>query len=189
MSNVARFPGAPDASVRRVARLLAWTVTGRLPARLRERIAVREIGASGLFDADWYRAEYPDVVASKLDPVTHFVRHGAPEGRRPSPYFDTAFYLARNPDVATSGVNPFLHYLRSGAAEGRDPNPHFDGAAYLAAHPDVLLLGTNPLRHWLETAGVALVAPRAPVGSGVLLHGSFVRPPAVRLTDGAAADA
>lgn len=182
-------PGEPESLLRRVGRLLAWTVSGRLPARLRERIAVREIGAAGLFDADWYRSRYPDVASSKLDPVTHFVRHGAPEGRQPSPYFDTAFYLARHPDVAASGVNPLLHYVRSGAAEGRDPNPWFDGAGYLAAHPDLLVLGVNPLRHWIETTRASRVAPRASAQPGVVLQGAFVRPSAVRLADGASADA
>lgn len=181
--------GATDSGVRRIGRLLAWAATGRLPSRLRERIAVREIFASGLFDADWYRARHPDVAASKLDPVTHFVRHGAREGRSPSPYFDAAFYLARYPDVASSGLNPLVHYLRSGAAEGRDPNPHFDAAAYLCANPNVLLLGSNPLRHWLETAGVASSTAQVPGTSGVLLLGAFVRPSAVRLADGAPADA
>jgi hypothetical protein len=182
-------PGAPDPFLRRVSRVLAWTATGRLPARLRERIVVREIAASGLFDADWYRSEYPDIAGSKLDPATHFVRHGAAEGRRPSPYFDTRFYLDRYPDVAASGANPLMHYVRSGAAEGRDPNPHFDGAAYLAAHPDVILLGRNPLRHWLETRGVEVFAPTGSTSRGVLLQGAFVRPSAVRLADGAQADA
>ena len=182
-------PGVAESPLRRAGRVLAWAATGRLPARMRERVAVREIYASGLFDADWYRLQHPDVAASKLDPVTHFMRHGALECRQPSPYFDTAFYLARYPDVAASGMNPLLHYLRSGAAEGRDPNPDFDGVAYLAAYPDVLVLGMNPLRHWIETAHTSLAVPRAPGQPGVSLHGAYVRPSAVRLADGASADA
>ncbi|MBU3076994.1 sulfotransferase family protein [Sphingomonas quercus] len=54
--------------------------------------AAELIRNSGLFDADWYRAAYPDVAASGLDPATHYLRIGAAEGRNPSPLFDTGFY-------------------------------------------------------------------------------------------------
>lgn len=42
------------------------------------------IAASGLFDPQWYLKEYPDVAASGLDPVVHYVRFGEKEGRRPA---------------------------------------------------------------------------------------------------------
>lgn len=47
---------------------------------------------SGLFDADYYRARYPDVVESGLDPIDHYLRIGAARGYDPSPLFDTAYY-------------------------------------------------------------------------------------------------
>ena len=50
------------------------------------------IRASGLFDADWYLDRYPDVVAARMDPVEHYYRYGATEGRNPNALFDTSYY-------------------------------------------------------------------------------------------------
>jgi len=47
---------------------------------------------SGLFDADYYCARYPDVAASGLDPVDHYLQIGAAKGYDPSPLFDTGYY-------------------------------------------------------------------------------------------------
>ena len=48
------------------------------------------IRGSGIFDADWYRATYPDV--GDHDPADHYVRIGAPRGYNPNPLFDTGYY-------------------------------------------------------------------------------------------------
>jgi hypothetical protein len=50
------------------------------------------IRASNLFDAEYYRARYPDVAESGLDPVDHYLRIGAAKGYDPSPLFDTGYY-------------------------------------------------------------------------------------------------
>lgn len=76
----------------------------------------RIIEISRLFDADWYRASYPDVTEDALD---HYVTRGWQSGFSPSPDFDGPWYLANNPDVANAGINPLVHYLRYGATEGR----------------------------------------------------------------------
>ena len=79
--------------------------------------------ASLIFDADWYRHEYPDVAAVSIDPVEHYFDNGSREGRNPNRYFDTNWYASNNPDVAAAGLNPFMHYLLYGAREGRRPAP------------------------------------------------------------------
>jgi hypothetical protein len=59
---------------------------------------------SGLFDADYYRARYPDAAESGLDPVDHYLRIGAAKGYDPSPLFDTGYYarqMARRMGAAT----------------------------------------------------------------------------------------
>lgn len=81
--------------------------------------AYREIKGSGFFDADWYAASYPDVAASGIDPIVHFVLFGGYEGRDPSERFSSRQYLDTYPDVRRSGVNPLLHYLRWGRRELR----------------------------------------------------------------------
>ncbi len=47
------------------------------------------IRASGVFDAEWYRATYGDIAG---DPVDHYVRIGAALGHKPHPLFDTGYY-------------------------------------------------------------------------------------------------
>ena len=101
---------------------------------------------SGFFDPDWYLSRYPDIVASGLEPMHHFVHHGAAEGRDPNRFFDGAWYCAHYPDVASSGQHPLLHYLQSGAAELRNPHPRFDAAYYVDQHPEA---ATNPLLYHL----------------------------------------
>jgi hypothetical protein len=74
---------------------------------------------SKLFDAGWYLTKYQDVRNRKLDPVRHYLRYGANEGRDPGPAFSTKGYIARNPDVQAAGINPLVHYLVYGRKEGR----------------------------------------------------------------------
>ena len=103
-------------------RLLRY-LTGRYSAeRRRLRRHVAQITESGIFDTEWYLAQYPDVAEAGTDPVVHYLCFGASEGRDPSPLFDTDWYLTQYPDVARAGINPLVHYLCSGASEGRDPN-------------------------------------------------------------------
>jgi GT2 family glycosyltransferase len=77
----------------------------------------------GLFDADWYRARYPDVAAARIDPLTHFLSSGMAELRDPSPLFSMRYYLDENRDVAQAGLNPLAHYLAWGGKENRRPHP------------------------------------------------------------------
>ena len=71
------------------------------------------------FDEAWYLHRYSDVARRNMDPIKHYLRYGAAEGRDPGPAFSTRGYLERYPDVAASGLNPLVHYLRHGMQEGR----------------------------------------------------------------------
>jgi predicted nucleic acid-binding Zn-ribbon protein len=81
----------------------------------------RVIARSGLFDRRWYFENNPDVAVWRINPIHHYIEHGAAEGRNPNLSFDTCTYLSSNPDVGAAGVNPFAHYLLYGAAEKRQP--------------------------------------------------------------------
>lgn len=83
------------------------------------RQQVTMIRDSGLFDEAWYTERYPDVKNDGMDPVEHYLRHGAAEGRDPSPMFSTQTYLTFNPDVEDERMNPLLHYIQFGRAEKR----------------------------------------------------------------------
>jgi hypothetical protein len=108
------------------------------------------IAKSGLFDVQWYLAKYKDVRQAGSDPIRHYLRFGASEGRDPSPLFDTRWYLSKYADVAQGKANPLVHFITHGWREGRDPNPMFDTDWYLATYPDVAAAGCNPLVHYLQ---------------------------------------
>jgi glycosyltransferase involved in cell wall biosynthesis len=105
-----------------------------------------------VFDRTWYLDQNPDVASAGVDPLLHYLEHGAAEGRDPNPLFDTTWYLEENPDVASADVNPLVHYVEWGAAEGRNPGPLFDGSSYMRDHPDLAKAGINPLSHYLKSA-------------------------------------
>jgi glycosyltransferase involved in cell wall biosynthesis len=114
---------------------------------------IEVIRRSGLFLADWYRAQRPEATG---DGVEHFCNLGWRAGARPNPYFDTAWYLAQNPDIAAAGVNPLLHYHAFGEAAGRDPAPWFQVSWYRAAYER----GAGPcLAHFLERRFTGQVNP------------------------------
>ncbi len=117
------------------------------------------IAKSKLFDRDWYLKQNPDVAAVRLDPVLHYILHGAAEGRDPHPLFDTSYYLKCNRDVAEAGVNPLAHFIMHGSSEGRDPHPFFDTSFYLQQYPDIAAAGVNPLKHYLSHGGRELRNP------------------------------
>ena len=74
---------------------------------------------SAAFDGAYYLSNNPDVLDKKLEPLRHYVKFGAAEGRRPNSWFDGRFYLEKYPDVASSGLNPLLHYILYGCCEAR----------------------------------------------------------------------
>jgi hypothetical protein len=74
------------------------------------------IKSSGLFDEQWYLAQYPDVAQNGVDPIRHYLQNGATEDRNPSPTFHTQMYRESHPEVMQSGENPLVHYIRQGNA-------------------------------------------------------------------------
>lgn len=125
----------------------SWNITHWAQQSAGRRFAATP--ASALFDAAWYLSEYPDIAASGIDPLHHYVNFGVRELRNPNPVFDTNWYLTRTPPLAPAKVNPLEHYWRTGTLEDRDPNPLFDADWYLALNPDVEATGLNPLLHYL----------------------------------------
>ena len=103
------------AAIRAIIRLL------RLNNAAKIRTQVKLIKSSSYFNEDWYLSQYPDVKKEGVDPVEHYIRFGATEGRNPSPDFNSSNYLKMNPDVEKAGVNPLVHFLQYGRVEGRNP--------------------------------------------------------------------
>ena len=93
-----------------------------------------------LFDRAFYLRANPDVAAARMDPLEHYMKHGAAENRQPLPLFDPAHYCSCCPEARGAG-NPLLHFLQ--ISDGRMPATHplFDCESYLRAYPGV----PNPL--------------------------------------------
>jgi len=131
--------GPPAAGVEKrwVARLA--TRVRAMPAMLRLR---------SLFDAEFYRVRYPEVHQAGVNPLLHYVLHGAHEGRKPHRLFQPEFYRIGCPDLP-SCEDAFAHF-RQGGWRHASPHPLFDCAAYVEAHPE--FGGVDPLTHAMRAA-------------------------------------
>jgi len=98
-----------------------------------------------LFDAAFYLRTNPDVAAAGVDPLRHYLKHGAAEQRQPHPLFDPAHYLACCPE-ARNAENPMLHFLKTSGGKWPSTHPLFDCEAYFSAHPNA---AGNPLVDYL----------------------------------------
>lgn len=90
------------------------------------------LDASGLFDADFYLENNPDVAAAGVDPLHHFCTQGWRDLRKPRPGFDVWWYWVTYLDPAQDAVNPLLHYATIGRAEGlrTQPDPYNPGVGH-----------------------------------------------------------
>jgi len=76
------------------------------------------LAKSGLFDAEYYIAENPDIAALNIDPLLHYVEQGAQEGRGPRRDFDVAYYIKQCRLRGEFPSNPLLHFITIGARQG-----------------------------------------------------------------------
>lgn len=81
----------------------------------------RTLASSDLFDRRWYRSTQVNGLSAWMDPIWHYLDHGAGLGLDPSPHFDTSHYVHAHHDVRASGLNPLFHYLEYGIEERRSP--------------------------------------------------------------------
>ena len=91
---------------------------------------------SGLFDSHYYLANYKDVRHADINPLKHYVKYGALEGRNPSEYFSTNYYLSINSDVKKAGINPLRHFICFGQVENRLPYPKKNKKVRLRYHKE-----------------------------------------------------
>ncbi|MGY6285843.1 glycosyltransferase [Methylorubrum extorquens] len=78
---------------------------------------------NSVFDTKFYTSHYNDIVSAGENPLSHYLKAGANEGRNPSRFFDTKWYRNTYPDVAQNKMNPLSHFLRFGQKEGRECTP------------------------------------------------------------------
>lgn len=101
-----------------------------------------------VFDSSFYLEKNSDVRAAGIDPLRHYLAHGAAEDRAPHPLFDSRYY--RMSAGLGEGVNPLEHFLDAGA-QAASPHPLFSCEAYRRAYPEVVERNWNPLAHYLRS--------------------------------------
>lgn len=103
-----------------------------------------------LFSLEFYLDQNPDVQASSINPLEHFVMFGGAELRDPHPLFHSRFYVDQIACFSSKDVGiPLIHYLSIGAKRGLDPNEKFSTSDYLLLNPDVKQATCNPLIHYV----------------------------------------
>jgi GT2 family glycosyltransferase len=101
-----------NAGWRSASQMASWVFRRPSRDRLRYVSTYFALKRSGAFDAGFYLAHSPDVAGGGLNPLMHYIEHGAAEGRDPNPEFKTSEHLERHPRLSESGLNPLLHYLK-----------------------------------------------------------------------------
>jgi hypothetical protein len=104
-----------------------------------------------LFDPEFYTARYPDIREARINPLFHYILHGAGEGRKPHPMFQPDYYLAVCAD-ARNAEAPLVYFVRDEATQWCNPHPLFDGESYLREHPET---AGNPLIAYLACAATS----------------------------------
>lgn len=125
---------------------------------------MNEAFTRAVFDREWYLRANPDVAQARVNPLRHFIRHGAAEGRNPGPWLDSHWYLTTNADVRESQASAFEHFASAGLAEGRSPHPALSGHALwrrvLTSEPGqrrTMFLEVLPaLNAYLDSGGFAI---------------------------------
>ncbi len=133
---VALVPSGVRLRARYASQMGSWLVRPT-PTHLGWVRAYFSLRRSGEFDYRYYAHRYPEVVRARMNPLMHYIEHGAAEGRDPSARFSTAAYLARRPDLDPRRRNPLYEARRRGeldlampATAGVEPeSPASDDAA------------------------------------------------------------
>lgn len=131
------------------ARHLRACAPEKLPPWLVNRLPMKK-GLRSVFDSAFYLQHNPDVRAAGIDPLSHYLTHGAAENRAPHALFDPHYYRASAGSALPPGANPLEHFLDAGA-QAPSPHPLFSCDAYRRAHPVVVERNCNPLAHYLRS--------------------------------------
>lgn len=112
----AGMPGRLYAKVNRLRRKLSIGRTkasqpGASNGSIDQQSVRNLVTRSGLFSAEWYLDNYPDVRVAQVDPWDHYLHCGAFEGRDPSPLFSSNQYFKLSGLDPLQQINPLVHYL------------------------------------------------------------------------------
>jgi hypothetical protein len=127
---------------------------------LRRLNTMRTLLVSGLFDADLYLKNYPDVDPAQIDPLEHYVRQGDQECRIPNAAFFPYYYRRQFMQGLPPEANTLEHYVNEGEGAGAQPNSAFNPDQYISEN-DLADFVHRPLFHFLEIGQTAVRASPA----------------------------
>lgn len=110
------------------------------------------------FDSAWYLSRNPDVAASKIDPLKHWLNYGLQEGRAFSPELDIRFQVEEqvtdDPSAQTfeyGGATIVVRHRQQDDDEFLSfIEKHFAGEWYLSTNPDLAIAKLDPWQHWID---------------------------------------
>jgi GT2 family glycosyltransferase/glycosyltransferase involved in cell wall biosynthesis len=114
-------PAGVRLRIRYATQLGSWLMRPT-PTRLGWVRAYFSLRRSGAFDYHYYAHRYPEVVRRRMNPLMHYIEHGAREGRDPSARFSTSAYLARRPELDPRRRNPLFEANRRGEVGFASPD-------------------------------------------------------------------
>lgn len=166
-----------------IARLKAVRVRGTVPPE--ETTPEDLVRRSGIFDEAWYRSQLDEPLPDGVDPVAHYLDHGAASGLSPHPAFLPSWYVVkvRSGKKSSTGMeaivaSPLLHYLSTGKNRGLSPHPMFDAHWFAEAYPESRQHAGGALGYFLAHGDDdAEVQVAQPLGNGPLVRsrGEFLR--------------
>ena len=85
-----------------------------------------------------------------MNPLVHYLRYGAWEGRKPHPLFDPRYYARSYGDPDLEQQAPLIHFLET-KRDWANPHPLFNCRIWLTHNPDAASSGINPLVHYVRS--------------------------------------
>lgn len=153
-----RFP----APLARLGRRLNWSERRRFERDMK-------------FDAAFYLSQNPDVAATGIDPLSHYLSHGLFEDRDPNPSFSAVWYRLKAPEPV-GDMPAYAHYLADPVRRGWPMHPLFDAAYYVAKHRDTGVQETDAYQHFLTSGARERRDPHPLVNLAHLLnHAGFAQ--------------
>lgn len=115
-------------------------------------------GTHVLFNCNEYIQRYPDVDASGINPLEHYIEYGWREGRVPHVIFAEQSKAIRSHDN-TQHQEPIRSYLSGNNSDSI--NKYFDKTWYLEKYKDAKSSGLHPLIHYLSVGFKLNYAPNS----------------------------
>jgi GT2 family glycosyltransferase len=111
-----------------------------------------------IFDREYYVATNPDVAASAIDPLVHFLTVGVAESRSPHPLIDLHYIVERRRDLYIQNLR-LSELIEAIERNLCDPSPYFSIEDYVSNQYILDASETSALLHYLSIGAEARARP------------------------------